>query len=122
MAIAGEITLRPTSDFSVNGAARGTLVAYDHDEEPLWEHRGNWSDRKVQISAAEDLAEVLGITTERAKSLIHAAISTARKLGDASRRAAPAVVQDAPTIAITERQLYELSDECWKVLQEANEE
>lgn len=123
MSTVGEISVRPTTDFSVNGASRGVLVAYDANEEPLWENSGNWSNREFRVKAAEDLANVLDITNERASSLIHAAVAAARKVGNAKEdRRASRPVNVTPAISITARQLYEISDECWLVLQEANEQ
>lgn len=76
---AGEITLRPTSDFATNGRVRGTLVAYDEDDKPTgWEQSGNWSDHSFCKKAARSMAETLDMTYERAFSIILRFVKVAR--------------------------------------------
>ncbi len=112
-----EIVIRPTSDFSANGAARGTLVAYDEGDEPLWEHRGNWSDRRFVKAAAADLAEAIGISAERSSALLRAALQAARRAADAQASAPTSGRRsDKPDIIITGRELDDLSDECIEAL------
>lgn len=121
MTTEGKLIIRPTSDFSVNGSSRGTLVVYDEHDTPVWEHRGNWSDRKFLYKAAQDLAESLGVTAERASGLLNSAVTTARLAGNAAEqrpRRQPAA--DLETIVASGRQLPDISDECWDILAEAN--
>jgi hypothetical protein len=95
-----DIYLRPSGDFSANGALNGTIIAYDERGEPLWESNGIWSRRAFVRKQASDFAETLEIPLERAKSLLNSALKQARKQGDmvkAQEENTPVVGEDCRT-------------------------
>ena len=73
------IGLRPLHVWYTNGVLKGSIGAFDADGEPLWEDTGNWTSRAFRDKAALGLAEATGMTPERARSLILAAVREARK-------------------------------------------
>jgi hypothetical protein len=118
------ISLRPSSDFSANGALRGGIIAYDEANEPLWESRGTWSDRKFLARQAQDLAESVGVTVEHAHSLLNTAVREARKAGDESERlrGLPTfTTTELPVISVSGRQLRDLSDDGWDLVRDESD-
>ena len=99
------IRLRPTSTFSGNGVLRGTIVAFDENDEPLgWEQHGNWSSSNFRQKAAQDLATVADINEDRARTLISKVVQEARREADGSSEQQP-----PPEIKVSAR-LPELVD------------
>lgn len=114
------ILLRPSTDFSVNGALRGGIIAYDESGEPLgWEARGNWSDRQFLAKQAADLAETVAITEDHARTLLTKAMRDARKAGDAAdaqRQSAAAAPHPLPVVDVSNRHLRDVAADGWNLI------
>lgn len=108
--------LRPSSDFSVNGALRGGIIAEDEQGEPLWESRGNWSDRRFLNGQAKDLANSLGKTEDWARAMLTEAVAKARKASNSIEAARQAEISILPRVSVTGRHLRDISNDGWDLL------
>lgn len=73
------LTIRTGDGFSVNGAAKGMLLAYEDGEPIGWEESANWSNGNAKDRAAVRLAKIAGIGADDADRLIAKTIAAARK-------------------------------------------
>lgn len=72
--------LKPQSNFKSNGTLKGTIVAYDDGGNPLgWELDGNWSSLVFRTNAARSMAEITGVSVEKAMALLTQVLIVARK-------------------------------------------